>query len=78
MPDGGDIRVVGAHRHRLRVPRLHGAAVQCGDLRGGAALLVAALAAEGRSEITEIHHIERGYEDVVETLTALGADIQRI
>lgn len=75
---GADIRVVGRTAIVCGLPRLHGAAVQCGDLRGGAALLVAALAAEGRSEITEIHHIERGYEDVVETLTALGADIQRI
>ena len=44
----------------------------------GAAMVVAALAADGVSEISEISHIERGYEDIVEKLRGLGADIKRI
>jgi UDP-N-acetylglucosamine 1-carboxyvinyltransferase len=75
---GADIRVIGRTAIVYGVPRLHGAQVQCGDLRGGAALLVAALSAEGQSEISEIHHIERGYEDVVENLSKLGAKIKRM
>lgn len=75
---GADIRVIGRTAIVYGVPRLQGAQVQCGDLRGGAALLVGALAAEGTSEITEIHHIERGYDNVVETLSGLGAKIIRM
>lgn len=48
------------------------------DLRAGAAMIMAALAADGVSEITEISHIERGYEDIAEKLRGLGADIRRI
>ena len=48
------------------------------DLRGGAALCVAALAAEGESRIGLIHHIDRGYEDIARDLSALGAEIRRI
>ncbi|MEG1773507.1 MAG: UDP-N-acetylglucosamine 1-carboxyvinyltransferase [Oscillospiraceae bacterium] len=59
------------------VERLHSAAVRCTDLRGGAALAVAALAAEGISELSEIRHIDRGYADFEETLRALGASITR-
>lgn len=44
----------------------------------GAALVIAALAAKGRSEITQVHYIERGYEDIVSKLQALGADIQSV
>ncbi len=56
-------------------PRLHGAHVRSTDLRGGAALIVAALSAEGQSIISETHHIRRGYEDPVRDLRILGADI---
>lgn len=59
------------------VERLHGAPVVCTDLRGGAALCIAALAAEGRSEVSEIRHIERGYEHLDESLRSLGAQITR-
>ena len=58
------------------VPRLSGAVVRCTDLRGGAALLVAGLAAEGETEIEEIHHICRGYEDPVRDLSILGGDVR--
>ena len=48
------------------------------DLRAGAAMVMAALAADGVSEIDETAHIERGYENIVEKLQALGADIRRV
>ena len=56
---------------------LHGADVQATDLRGGAALVIAALAAEGESRIGEIHHIDRGYQAIERVLSSLGADIRR-
>lgn len=58
--------------------QLQGAQVKATDLRAGACMVIAALAATGTSEITEIRHIDRGYERIVEKLTALGADIKRI
>ena len=60
------------------VPRLRGAPVHATDLRGGAALMIAALAAEGVTEISEIHHIDRGYECPEEVLSHLGANILRV
>ncbi|MBQ2945774.1 MAG: UDP-N-acetylglucosamine 1-carboxyvinyltransferase [Clostridia bacterium] len=60
------------------VQRLTGARVESTDLRGGAALVVAALAAEGRTEIDNVFHIDRGYEAIEEKLASLGADIKRI
>jgi UDP-N-acetylglucosamine 1-carboxyvinyltransferase len=51
--------------------------VRCTDLRGGAALVIAALAAEGESVIEDTHHIERGYADLPARLRALGADTER-
>ena len=56
---------------------MKGAPVKATDLRAGAALVIAALTAEGVTEIEEIHHIERGYEDFVEKLQALGASIEK-
>ena len=58
------------------VERLTGAPVESPDLRAGAALVVAALAAEGETEIGQVQYIERGYEDMVGKLRALGADIR--
>lgn len=74
---GAEIQVSGRTAVVNGVERLHGAAVQCTDLRGGAALCVAALAAEGTSRVREIGHIDRGYEDIVRDLRALGADAIR-
>ncbi len=54
------------------------AAVKCSDLRAGAAMVIAALATEGETVIDNIHHIERGYEHLVEKLTGVGADIKKI
>lgn len=59
------------------VDELHPAPLRASDLRAGAAIVVAALMADGVSEVTEIGHIERGYERIVEKLQALGADIHR-
>ncbi len=56
---------------------LSGASVMSGDLRGGAALVVAGLAARGTTEVNGIHHIDRGYDSIETSLQKLGADIQR-
>lgn len=60
------------------VDNLSGATCKCTDLRGGAALVTAGLCAKGETLIDEIHHIERGYDDIVNTLRNVGADIQYI
>ena len=74
---GADIRVSGRTAVVCGVKSLHGAPVCCTDLRGGAALCVAALAAEGETAVREICHIDRGYEDIARDLRFLGADIVR-
>ncbi|MBX5435585.1 MAG: UDP-N-acetylglucosamine 1-carboxyvinyltransferase [Alicyclobacillaceae bacterium] len=60
------------------VPRLSGAAVECTDLRGGAALVIAGLMAEGVTRVEGLHHIDRGYQQVDVYLRDLGADIVRL
>lgn len=60
------------------VPRLEGAPVMASDLRAGAALVIAALAAEGTSLVRRIYHVDRGYERFEDKLTALGARIARV
>ena len=57
------------------VDHLTGAPIQASDLRAGAAMVIAALAAQGESEISHVQYIERGYENIVEKLRAVGADI---
>lgn len=74
---GANIRVQNKVAVIEGVERLRSAKVKATDLRGGAALVIAALAADGRSEIGEIHHIDRGYENIEGTLKKLGADINR-
>ncbi len=59
------------------VTELSAADCKSTDLRGGAALVIAALAANGKSKIGEIQHIERGYEDIAENLRVIGADISK-
>lgn len=59
------------------VTELSAADCKSTDLRGGAALVIAALAANGKSKIGEIQHIERGYEDIAENLRLIGADISK-
>lgn len=58
--------------------KLMGAPVKATDLRAGAAMIIAALSAQGTTEISSIQYVERGYEDIVEKLTALGADIKKV
>ena len=60
------------------VPRLRGARVSAPDLRAGAALVIAGLSAQGTTSVENIHCIERGYERLVEKMTALGANIRKI
>ena len=74
---GADIRQEGRTAIIKGVGKLTGAPVSASDLRAGAALVVAALAAEGQSEITGTEHIDRGYENLVEKLCSLGADLYR-
>lgn len=75
---GADIRVFGRTAVVNGTEKLHGALVRCTDLRGGAALCVAALAADGETYVVEISHIDRGYEDIARDLRVLGADVVRI
>lgn len=72
---GANIKVEGRVAVVEGVKGLTSSCVHCTDLRGGAALIVAALCADGESEIREIHHVERGYEDIAGSLHSLGAKI---
>ncbi|MDE6274785.1 MAG: UDP-N-acetylglucosamine 1-carboxyvinyltransferase [Clostridiales bacterium] len=75
---GADIEVKGRNAFVRGVPRLHGATLVAGDLRGGAALVLAALGAEGVSEVLDLSHIDRGYSDLQKKLSNLGAKIKRV
>lgn len=74
---GADIKVYNRVAIVEGVSKLHGAQLCCTDLRGGAAAVVAALAAEGESTIDKICHIERGYENLEDTLAGLSASITK-
>ncbi len=75
---GADIEVKGRTAIVRGVPRLHGARIVAGDLRGGAALVLAALGAEGTSEVLDLSHIDRGYSDLQYKLKNLGAEVRRV
>lgn len=75
---GADIRVAGRVAVVTGRPYLYGARVCSTDLRGGAALVVAGLAAKGETIVEDIYHIDRGYTAIEDRLTALGADICRV
>ena len=75
---GADIQVDGKMAVITGVKSLNAAPVRAVDLRAGADMIIAGLAADGTTEIEEIDHIDRGYEDVVEKFSALGADIKRV
>ena len=75
---GADIQVSGRIAVVRGVERLTGARVTARDLRGGAALCIAALAAQGESVVENIALVDRGHERLEETLGALGGDIRRI
>lgn len=74
---GADIRTEGHHAVIRGVPRLQGAPVRALDIRAGAAMVIAALAAEGVTEVTDVHHLDRGYESLEEKLAGLGAELHR-
>ena len=75
---GADIRTDGHHAVVRGRESLSGAPVRAPDIRAGAALVVAGLVAKGTTVIHDIHHIDRGYEDLVGRLRSIGADIERI
>lgn len=76
---GADIQVENKERAVFKGGKpLHGASIHACDLRAGAALIIAACAAEGVTYMDEIEYVERGYEDVVEKFRSLGANIEKI
>lgn len=75
---GADIKTEGKVAVVNGVKRLHPAAVCCTDLRGGAAILLAALSAQGESIISDVRHIDRGYQHIESDLNKLGAKIERL
>ncbi len=75
---GANIKVEGRVAVVEGVPGLSGAPVEAADLRGGASLVVAGLAAQGITQISGLKHLDRGYENIEKSLALLGADIKRI
>jgi UDP-N-acetylglucosamine 1-carboxyvinyltransferase len=75
---GADIKVEGHSAIIKGVNELSAAPVMASDLRGGAALILAGLVAEGITELSRIYHLDRGYVKLEEKLTSLGADIKRV
>ena len=73
---GAKIIVDGKSAFIEGVERLKGAPVKADDLRAGAAMIIAGLIATGTTEIEEIHHIQRGYDNIIEKMRSLGADIE--
>ena len=75
---GADVRIEGHHALVRGRERLSGAPVVATDIRAGASLVLAGLVAEGETVVTDVHHIDRGYDSFLPDLQALGADIERI
>ncbi len=74
---GAEIRAEGRHAVVRGVERLSGAPVRAHDIRAGAALVVAGLAADGETAISNAHHVDRGYEDLAGKLSSVGAQVTR-
>ncbi|HEY3263848.1 MAG TPA: UDP-N-acetylglucosamine 1-carboxyvinyltransferase [Actinomycetota bacterium] len=74
---GADIRTEGHHAVIRGVDRLSAAPVRALDIRAGAAMVIAALAADGVTEVGDMYHVDRGYEDFEAKLTTLGAEVHR-
>ncbi len=74
---GADVTVTGDEAIINGVKHLKGTSVMASDIRAGAGLVIACLAAEGESEVLRVYHIDRGYEKLEQKLSALGADIKR-
>ncbi|CAN5746495.1 UDP-N-acetylglucosamine 1-carboxyvinyltransferase [soil metagenome] len=75
---GADIRTEGHHAVVRGRPRLSAAPVRAPDIRAGAALVVAALGADGETVVSDAHHLDRGYERLCEKLRTIGADVERV
>jgi UDP-N-acetylglucosamine 1-carboxyvinyltransferase len=75
---GADVRNEGRHAVIRGVPRLSGAPVRALDVRAGAALVIAGLAAEGETVVLDPFHVDRGYSDLARSLRELGADVERV
>ena len=75
---GADIRLEGRKAIISGVSSLSGAPVMASDLRAGAVLVIAGIAAAGETTVSRIYHIDRGYEAIEKKLKALGADIVRV
>ena len=75
---GADIRTEGHHAVIRGVGRLSAAPVRALDIRAGAAMAIAALAADGVTEISELYHLDRGYEGFVDKMRALGVEVRRV
>lgn len=75
---GANIKIDGRSAVIEGVDKLTGAEVKATDLRAGAALILCGLAAEGKTEVTDVYHIDRGYVDIEKKLKILGADIERV
>ncbi|PDH67449.1 MAG: UDP-N-acetylglucosamine 1-carboxyvinyltransferase [Acidimicrobiales bacterium MED-G01] len=74
---GAEIRAEGRHAVVRGVERLSGAPVRAHDIRAGAALVIAGLAADGETVISNAHHVDRGYEDLAGKLSSVGAQVAR-
>ncbi len=74
---GADVRTDGHHAVVRGRERLSAAPVRAHDIRAGVGLVLAALVADGRTEVSDVHHIDRGYEGFVDKLVGLGADVRR-
>ena len=74
---GADVRHEGRHAVIRGVPALSGAPVRAIDVRAGAALVLAGLAADGETAVNDAWHVDRGYPDLPSTLRALGAQVVR-
>ena len=75
---GANIKTSGRKATIFGVDQLKGAPVKATDLRASVSLVLAGLVAEGQTIIDKIHHIDRGYENLIAKLTACGAQIQRL
>ena len=75
---GADITYADRKASIIGTKHLHGARVRATDLRAGAALVLAGLVAEGTTEVSQVYYIERGYEEFVEKMKSVGADIEYV
>jgi UDP-N-acetylglucosamine 1-carboxyvinyltransferase len=75
---GADIRTDGHHAAVRGRERLSSAPVRATDIRAGAGLVMAGLCADGVTEVSNVHHIDRGYPNFIEDLRGLGVDVERL